>query len=70
MPMSTSVKKIRKKITIKVIQHDASLCYLRPFYDGAFSIVPKHDFDDQFFLLTTVLWRPKNFSRHYLDIHL
>jgi hypothetical protein len=30
--------------------------YLRPFYNGAFSIASKHDFDDQFlfFLLATV----------------
>jgi hypothetical protein len=28
--------------------------YLRPFYNGVFSIVSKHDFDDQFFLLATV----------------
>jgi hypothetical protein len=26
---------------------------LRSFYNGAFSIALKHDFDDQFFLLAT-----------------
>jgi hypothetical protein len=39
-------------MTINVIQHDD--IYLRPFYNGAFSVVSKHDFDDQFFLLATV----------------
>jgi hypothetical protein len=34
----------------------------------AFSIASKHDFDDQFFLLATVLCRPKNFGRHCLSI--
>jgi hypothetical protein len=27
---------------------------LRSFYNGAFSIASKHDFDEQFFLLATV----------------
>jgi hypothetical protein len=41
-------------MTINVIQHDDRLRYLQPFYNGAFSIMPKHHFDDQFFLLATV----------------
>jgi hypothetical protein len=54
-PMSTKCQKNEKKIdTINVIQHDDRLWYLRLFYNGAFSVVSKHDFDDQFFLLATV----------------
>jgi hypothetical protein len=54
MPMSTKCQKNEKKMTINVIQHDDRLRYLQPFYNGAFSIMPKHHFDDQFFLLATV----------------
>jgi hypothetical protein len=39
---------------INVIQHDDRLCYLRLFYNGAFSIAPKNDLDDQNLLLATV----------------
>jgi hypothetical protein len=37
---------------------------LRSFYNGAFSIASKHDFDDQFFLLATVLqvYFPQNLN--------
>jgi hypothetical protein len=52
--MSTKCQKNEKKMTINVIQHDDRLRYLQPFYNGAFSIMPKHHFDDQFFLLATV----------------
>jgi hypothetical protein len=41
-------------MTINVIQHDDRLCYLRLFYNGAFSITSKNDFDDQNLLLATV----------------
>jgi hypothetical protein len=41
-------------MTINVIQHDHRLRYFRPFYNGAFSTMPKHHFDGQFFLLATV----------------
>jgi hypothetical protein len=47
--MSTKCQKNEKKMTINVIQHDDRLRYLQPFYNGAFSIMPKHHFDDQFF---------------------
>jgi hypothetical protein len=33
------------KVSINVIQHDDRLLYLRLFYNGAFSIPSKHDFD-------------------------
>jgi hypothetical protein len=46
MPMLTKCQKNEKKVTINVIQHDDKLWYLRPFYNGAFSIVSKNDFDD------------------------
>jgi hypothetical protein len=36
-------------MTINVILHDDRLRHLRAFYNGAFSIVSKNDFDDQFF---------------------
>jgi hypothetical protein len=49
MTMSTKCQKNETKITTNVIQHDDRLWYLRPFYNGAFSIALKHDFDDQFF---------------------
>jgi hypothetical protein len=49
MPMSTKWKKKLEKMTINVIQHDDRLWYLRPFYNGAFSVVSKHDFDNKFF---------------------
>jgi hypothetical protein len=39
---------------INVIQHDDRLCYLRLFYNGAFSIASKNDLDDQNLLLATV----------------
>jgi hypothetical protein len=42
------------KVTINVIQHDYRLLYLGPFCNGAFSILSKHDFDDQVFLFATV----------------
>jgi hypothetical protein len=42
--------------------------YLRPFHNGAFSIAPKHDFDDQFVLLVAVLWRTINLGRQISDI--
>jgi hypothetical protein len=51
MPMSTMCQKNEKKMTINVIMIS---WYLRPFYNGAFSIVSNHDFDDQFFLLAIV----------------
>jgi hypothetical protein len=52
MPIHVNqVPKNEKKMTINVIQHDDGLRYLRPFYNGAFSIASKHDFDDQFFFL-------------------
>jgi hypothetical protein len=54
MLTSTKCQKIEKKITINVIQHDGRLLYLRLFYNGAFSIVSKNDFDDQNLLLATV----------------
>jgi hypothetical protein len=54
MLTSTKCQKIEKKITINVIQHDDRLLYLRLFYNGAFSIVSKNDFDDQNLLLATV----------------
>jgi hypothetical protein len=41
-------------MSINVIQHDDMLGCLRPFYNRVFSLVSKHHFDDQFFLLTTV----------------
>jgi hypothetical protein len=41
-------------MTISVIQHDDRLCYLRPFYNGAFSITSKNDIDNQNLLLATV----------------
>jgi hypothetical protein len=46
MPMSTNCQKI---ILINVIRHNDRLWFLRPFYNGAFYIASKHDFDDQFF---------------------
>jgi hypothetical protein len=52
LPDYVHVNKVSKKwekMTINVIQHDDRLWYLRPFYNGAFSVVSKHDFDDQFF---------------------
>jgi hypothetical protein len=55
-------------MTINVIQHDDRLRYLQPFYNGAFSIMPKHYFDDQFFLLTAVLFRTWNLGQHFFDI--
>jgi hypothetical protein len=33
-------------MTINVTQHVDRLLYLQPFYNGAFSILSKHDFDD------------------------
>jgi hypothetical protein len=36
------------------IQHDDRLCYLRLFYNGAFSITSKNILDDQNLLLATV----------------
>jgi hypothetical protein len=54
MPTSTKCQKIEKKMTINVIQHDDRLLYLRLFYNEAFSIVSKNDFDDQNLLLATV----------------
>jgi hypothetical protein len=50
MPMSTKCQK-----NDNVIQHDDRLWYLRPFYNGAFSITSKNDIDDQNLLLATVL---------------
>jgi hypothetical protein len=41
-------------MTNNVIQHDDRIDMLRPFYNGTFSVVSKHDFDDQFFLLAAV----------------
>jgi hypothetical protein len=49
MTMSTKCQKYEKKVTTNVIQHDDRLWYLRPLYNGAFSIASKYDFDDQFF---------------------
>jgi hypothetical protein len=49
MSMSTKCQENEKKMTTNVIEHDDRLCYLRPFYNGAFFIVSKHDFDDHFF---------------------
>jgi hypothetical protein len=49
------VNKLSKNEIINVIQHDDRLLYLRSFYNGAFSIASKHDFDDQFFLLATTM---------------
>jgi hypothetical protein len=48
------VSKYEKKITINVLQHDDRLRYLRPFYNGAFSIAAKYDFDDQFFFCDSI----------------
>jgi hypothetical protein len=42
-------QKNEKQMTINVIQHDDRLWYWRPFYNGAFSIVWKQDFDNQVF---------------------
>jgi hypothetical protein len=43
--------------------------YLRSFYNGAFSIASKHDFDDQFFLLATVLFFYL-FNSIYFSLHV
>jgi hypothetical protein len=43
-----------EKIAITVVQLDEILLYLRPFYNGAFSIASKNDIDDQNLLLATV----------------
>jgi hypothetical protein len=44
-------------MSINVIQYDDRLWYLRSFYNEAFSIASKHEFDDQFVLLATVYFR-------------
>jgi hypothetical protein len=56
LPMSTKCQRNEKKITIndELMSYNIWLWYLRPFYNGAFSIVSKDDFDDQFFLRATV----------------
>jgi hypothetical protein len=46
-------------VSINVIPHDDRSWYLRPFYNGAFSIASKHDFDDQFFFARDSTWNLK-----------
>jgi hypothetical protein len=59
-------------MSINVIQHDDRLWYLRPFYNGSFSIVSNHDFDNQFFFardstIPAKKFRPP-FSCHFTKI--
>jgi hypothetical protein len=77
MPMSTKCKKkielLLKKMTINVVQHDDRLWYLRPFYNGPFSIGQSMTLTTSiFFLLAPVCWHHLLFQQFlnlaiYLD---
>jgi hypothetical protein len=55
MPMTTKCQKNKKKMKINDIQHDDKFWYLRPFYNGVFSIASRNLLQNLAILLLNII---------------